>query len=193
MQIKVQIHESVINKVKAQQKAKIRIDAFPDATLEGTIQFVSELAQSSFMDAKNYETVVLIDKIPESMNLKPGMTAKVEILIGTYENVLAVPMNAVTEHLGQSFVYVQDTLGTHRQVVKTGRVTHAFVEIVEGLAENQTILLDAYQRGLADFQQIEDEAANTAVTEKPLPEGGPGPGNPMSGAPMSAGEIEELP
>ncbi len=175
MQIKVQIHESVVNKIKAGQSAKIRIDAFPDATLEGTVNFVSELAQSSFMDAKNYETVVLIDTIPDTMNLKPGMTAKVEILIGTYDGVLAVPINAVTEHMGQAFVYAQDDLGARRQAVKTGRVTHAFVEIVEGLDDGRTIYLDAYQRGMADFQQIEDEAASTPVPQPKPTEPGASP------------------
>lgn len=186
MQIKVQIHESVINKIKAGQRAKIRIDAFPDATLDGTINFVSELAQSSFMDAKNYETVVLIDNIPETMNLKPGMTAKVEILVGTYDDVLAVPINAVTEHMGQSFVYVrEDLLGARRQVVKTGRVTHAFVEITDGLDVGHTIFLDAYQRGLADFQQIEEEAATT-----PVPQPKPNPAEP--GPETMPGATDEL-
>ncbi len=155
MQVKLQIHESVVNKIKPGLPAVMRIDAFPDVQLQGTVKFVAELAASSFLDAKKYEVIVHINEFPAGMNLKPGMTAQVTIHAGRYENVLAVPINAVTEHLGQTYVYQIEGGSVRRQAVQVGRSTHAFVEIVDGLAGGERVVLDAYQRGLADFGEQE--------------------------------------
>ncbi|MBX3419480.1 MAG: efflux RND transporter periplasmic adaptor subunit [Pirellulaceae bacterium] len=170
MQIKLQVHESVVTKVKAEQTAKIRVDAFPDASLTGSLSYVADLVQSSWSDSKAYETLVLIDSFPSDLSLRPGMTAQVEILIGNFPDVIAVPLSGVTEHLGQTYVYVQSGLTPERRLVKTGRVTHAFVEIVSGLEVGERIFLDAYQRGLKDFQEIETEPTLEAKPEAPVME-----------------------
>ncbi len=160
MQVKAKVHESVIDRIKVGQKTVIRLDAFADARVAGTISSVAGMAASSYSSAQNYETIVKIDKLPEGLAIKPGMTAEVDILVGTYENVIAVPVSAITEHFEQSYAYVLDGGKADRRVVKTGRVTHSFIEIPEGLEENEVVALDAYQRGLADFSEAEKEAGS---------------------------------
>ncbi len=176
MQVKVQINEAAVNKVKAGHKASIRMDAFPEVTLTGTIHYVSELAQSGFSSVMNYESIVHVDSFPESINIKPGMTAQVEVLIGVYTDVLAVPVTAVTEHQGQTFVYRLHGGKIARQRVKTGRSTHSFIELIEGIETGYVLSLDAYQRGLEDFRQSElgSDAGNpTDNRERPI-DVGPG-------------------
>jgi RND family efflux transporter MFP subunit len=160
MQVKVQVHESVINKVKAEQMVNVRVDAFPDVVFTGKVLSVAELATSSFSDAKNYDAVVLIEKIPEGVAAKPGMTAQVEILIGEYADIVALPVTAVTEHFKQSYAYVVNGLNVERRAVSVGRTTHSFVEIKSGLEAGEVVALDAYQRGLADFASAERDAEN---------------------------------
>ena len=67
MQVKVNIHESLIKKIKAGQKAEVRIDAFPNVVFVGTVKSVSQLADStrSWMSGgvKEYTTIVTIDDI----------------------------------------------------------------------------------------------------------------------------------
>ena len=62
MQVKVNIHESLIKKIKAGQKAEIRVDAFPNIVLRGMVKTVSQLADSNrrWMSGgvKEYTTVV---------------------------------------------------------------------------------------------------------------------------------------
>ena len=111
MQVKVNIHESLVKKVKAGQKAEIRVDAFPNVVLTGTVKNVSLLADSnrSFMSggAKEYTTVVTIDEMPTE-GLKPGMTAEVRIKVGDLPNALIVPLQAVAQHKGDHFAFVED-------------------------------------------------------------------------------------
>lgn len=160
MQVKVRVHESVIDRIKVGQKAVIRLDAFSDSKVLGTISSVAGMASSSYSNVQNYETIVLIDKLPEGLAIKPGMTAEVDIHVGTYENVLAVPISAVTEHFEQSYVYMLSGPKIERRAVKTGRITHSFVEVTEGLKAEEVVALDAYQRGLTDFADAEKKAAS---------------------------------
>ena len=158
MQVKLRVHESIINRIKKDQTVTIRLDAFPDVKLNGSISYVAELAASSFDDAKSYDATVLIKEIPEGISLKPGMTAEVEILIGTYEGILAIPVGALTEHFQLSYVYIAKGNDFTRKIVKTGRTTHSFVEIVEGLEPDDLVAMDAYRRGTSDFASSERKA-----------------------------------
>lgn len=167
MQVKANVHESVVDRIKEGQKASIRLDAFSDRKLTGTVKSVANMAASTYTAIQRYETIVLIDELPEDLAIKPGMTAEVDILVGRYEDVIAVPVNAITEHFEQSYVYVVDGSDVERRRVETGRMTHSFVEITEGLEEGEQVALDAYQRGLEDFadKQRDGDAAEPNGTE----------------------------
>ncbi|MCR9292267.1 MAG: efflux RND transporter periplasmic adaptor subunit [bacterium] len=158
MQVKANIHESVVDRVQVGQKASIRLDAFSDVRLSGTVSKVAGMAASTYSSVQNYETIVLIDELPYGLAIKPGMTAAVDILVGTYRDVLAVPVGAITEHFEQSYVYVLNAGKGERRKVTTGRSTHSFVEILDGLQEGDVVALDAYQRGLEDFADAERDA-----------------------------------
>ena len=167
MQVKLGIHESIINRIKKDQSVSIRLDAFPDIKLKGRVSYVAELAASSFDDAKSYDAIVLIEEIPQSISLKPGMTAEVEIMVGTYEDILAIPVGAVTEHFQLSYVYIAHGSEFNRKVVTTGRTTHSFVEILKGLEPGESVAMDAYRRGTNDFAAAERKAGANQPASTP--------------------------
>lgn len=175
MQVKAKVHESVVDRIKKDQKAVIRLDAFTD-TLSGTVSSVAGMAASGYSSIQNYDTIILIDELPPDLAIKPGMTAAVDVLVDTLTDVIAVPVGAVTEHFEQSYVYLIQDGKSERRKVKTGRMTHSFVEILEGLKENEVVALDAYQRGLEDFAEAEREAneGKPAIPAAPGPGGAPG-------------------
>ena len=109
MQVKLNIHESLIKKIKVGQKAEIRIESFPSIVFEGTVTSVSQLADSTrpWMNGgvKQYPTVVKLDDL-KSQEVKPGMTAEAKVLVGVLENVLVVPVQAIAEHKGEFFAFV---------------------------------------------------------------------------------------
>ena len=64
MQVNTKVHESQIDKIAAGMKAKIRVDAFSDTELEGTVKDVAPLPDpTSFFssDIKVYTTHITID------------------------------------------------------------------------------------------------------------------------------------
>ena len=171
MQVKVGVHETLVSKVKPGQKAVIKVDAFPGSDLSGTVKSVSPLSASTRWEpSNNYQVIVTIISFPKKYKLKPGMTAEVEIVVGKYADVIAVPVQAVTTHSNQKYVFVEDSTGEFvSKSVKTGESNVSFVAIEEGLENESVVALDAYQRGLKEFDSQDQqlpEVPEEEVTEE---------------------------
>ena len=175
MQVKVNVHESVVKKVKAGQKAKIRVVAFSNTTFVGTIKSVSQLADSSNSwrrgGVKEYTTIVTVDELPD-IDIKPGMNAEVEILVDDLKDVIAVPVQAVTEHNHQHYAYVKNGADFDRVPVEVGESNTRMVQIVSGLEVGIDVALDARARGIIDFEgddgfvdEQEESSTDTAEGE----------------------------
>lgn len=168
MQVKVNVHESMVKKVKAEQKAKIRVDAFANETFAGTVKSVAQLADSSNSwrrgGVKEYTTIVTLDESPK-IAIKPGMTAEVEILVDYLRDVISVPVQAVTEHKHQHYAYVKVGNDFERKEVEIGQSNNRMVEIVSGLEIDQEVALDARARGIIDFE--DDDLPDSEEDEAP--------------------------
>lgn len=143
MQVRSKIHESNIKRVKQGQKVKIRVDAFPDELLTGTVEKVAVLpnAQNRWLnpDLKVYDTFIIIDGTHSW--LKPGMTAQVEIQVAELKDVLYIPLQSVFNVDNQQVCYVQKGNEIEMRIVKTGEFNESFIEIKEGLKEGEKVLL----------------------------------------------------
>jgi HlyD family secretion protein len=83
-------------------------------------------------------TIELDEQIPE---IRPGMTAGVEILIAELKDVLFVPIQAVQTHRGSSYCFVLTDNQPERREVVAGHSSNELVEIKEGLHEGELVLL----------------------------------------------------
>lgn len=160
LQVKVNVHESVIKKVNAGQSATIRVDAFPSDTFRGTVKTVSQLADSSSSwrrgGVKEYTTVVILDEAFD-VDLKPGMTAEVSILVDELQDVVAIPVNAVAEHKHQHFVYLRNGDALTRAPVEIGQSNDRMIEVISGLDPQGQVALDARARSINDGEEMLDE------------------------------------
>lgn len=143
MAVKVNIHESAVQRVAVGQQATVSIDAFPDARLTGVVTKVAVVADStnSFMnpDLKVYPTTISIDGVHDW--LRPGMSAEVEILVNRLEDVVYVPLQAVTYQGDQRVVYVRSVGGAQPREVEVGTFSESFIEIRSGLSAGEEVLL----------------------------------------------------
>lgn len=143
MQVKTAVHESVLDKIHKGLKTTIKVDAFPDRTYSGTVDTVAVLPdQSGWMssDTKVYTTVVKIDE--KVSQLKPGMTAVVEIHVDRLQDVLSVPVQAVVQEGSQSWCYVNVNGHVKRRPITVGRTNDKFVEISHGLGIGERVVLN---------------------------------------------------
>jgi HlyD family secretion protein len=143
MDVDVKVHETNVNKVQMGQLANIVIDAQPDKVFTGKVLKMAPLPdpQSFFgnPDLKVYTTDVSLEAADDS--IKPGMNARVEILIAELEDVLSIPIQCVTNRGGNKVCYLMTNNGPKEQVIQTGVFNDRFVEILDGLQEGQQVLL----------------------------------------------------
>jgi len=143
MAVRVNIHESSVQRVAEGQTVAVRIDAFPDMRLTGEVIKVAVVADSgnAFMnpDLKVYPTIVRIDG--EHDWLRPGMTAEVEILVASLENAVYVPIQAVTYLEDKQVVYVSRAGRREAREVQTGNYSEQFIEILSGLSAGEEVML----------------------------------------------------
>ena len=144
MDVDVKIHETNVDKVRTGQPVKIVIDAQPDKVFTGKVLKVSPLPDpQNFLgnpDLKIYSTDVSLEGADAS--IKPGFSARVEVLIAELTDVLSIPVQCVANRGGQKVCFLDTPTGPKAQVVETGAFNDRFVQIRSGLKEGQSVLLN---------------------------------------------------
>ena len=141
--VRINVHESALAKVKTGHTATVTVDAFPDKPLAGKVDKMGTLPNSANRwqnpDLKLYATDVLLENPPGT--LRPGMSARVEILIEELPSALLVPTPAVTMVGGKPTVYVRTRGGDAARPVTLGSSNDRYVEVREGLEDGDVVLL----------------------------------------------------
>jgi len=170
MQVRVNVHESFIDKIKPGLQAFVTVDAFPNRKLKGEVTKVALLPDSPMRwlnpDIKVFPTEVrLSEKIA---GLKPGMSAQVEIVLAQLNDVLSVPLQAVFNRDGQNVCWVVKGSKVFERPVEVGLTDDRFAEIRSGLKEGETVLLSPPKTFIAMRRKAsKKEAPPKAQTPRP--------------------------
>ena len=115
----------------------------PNRAIPGEVTGVSVLAATGgWRDPNRREYTVKAGlQADPALGLKPAMRCKAEILRGRVDDAIAVPVQAVFRQGPVAFVYVADGAGFAQRQIQLGRASELQVEIREGVAEGETILL----------------------------------------------------
>ena len=97
MLVRADVDESDVVDMKLGQKTKISVDALPDTSFSGTVMEIGNTAKRSITSTvegqTNFEVKVVFDEnVPQ---IRPGMTADVEVETATHAKTHAVPIQAV--------------------------------------------------------------------------------------------------
>ena len=139
MQVKVGIHESVVDRVKEGRSAKVTLH---DRELDGTVSSVASVTRPSGWWTGNevrYDTLI---ELPPIDGLRPGMSAEVEVLIAKYKDVLTVPVAAIVETADGNFCWVKTAAGNERRKIVLGDSNDVFTIVEEGLQEGAEVILN---------------------------------------------------
>ena len=85
MQVKVGIHESIVDRVRPGLPARVTL---PDRTLDAQVSSVATVTRPAGWWTGNvvkYDTII---ELPSDERLKPGMSAEVEVVLATHHDVL---------------------------------------------------------------------------------------------------------
>lgn len=138
-----QVDEIDILKIKVGQKATIAVDAMPGRTFPGTVSFISPSGSVGTGTVVKFPITIKLD--PTDVALKGSLTATAEIAVSSVENVLLVPVAAVTTTPAGSFVnVVTGTKGeSEKRQVTLGIQNQQFAEVVSGLKEGEQVVIEA--------------------------------------------------
>ena len=142
MVVKLEVNEVDIPKLSLRQEAGIHLDAFPTQTFKGTITFLSPMAELNDQKVKIFKTKVEVTQADPQ--LRPGMTARIEIVLARHPNVVKAPIEAIFEDGDKSVAYVlaaDPKSPPLKRLVKTGLKDEVEVEIVNGLNPGEKLSL----------------------------------------------------
>ena len=151
-QIFAKVDETDIGSVRVGQKATFTVDAYNGKTFTATVSKISQTdmdnswnisnsssSSSSSSAAVIYYSVTLDVDDPEGL-LMPSMTARVEIETANKDSALAVSLSALkTDKNGTYVIVIKDDGTTENRYVETGIYGDEFVEIINGLSENEKV------------------------------------------------------
>jgi HlyD family secretion protein len=92
MQVHTNVSESDIGSVSQGQPASFTVDAYPGKAFSGTVAQVRN-APITVQNVVTYDVVIAVDNA--NLELKPGMTANVNITTAQRDDVLKIPLRAV--------------------------------------------------------------------------------------------------
>lgn len=176
IEVQVDVGENDIPKVKLGDSAIVFVDAYSDRKFKGIVTQIASSnngASSSSLagsgtDVTQYKVYIRILKTSYtdllakgSFPFRPGMSANADIQTSRRENIVSVPINAVTtrekpdslkpKHSTAEnddldiVVFVTDSANTVKKVlVKTGIQDINYIEIKKGLSAGQTVISGPY-------------------------------------------------
>lgn len=136
------------------QAVQVQLDALPGRSFEAKV-----LAVDPLLDANGRSIAVRAVMPPTAGNvLRPGMFARVLTIFSINDAALVVPEEALVPQAGKQFVYRLQTQGegdarkmvSQRVEVEVGVRRGAEVQVVKGLALNDTVVVAGQQRLLRD-------------------------------------------
>ena len=137
----IHIPEGQVTGVKVGNEADIALPAYPGKKLVGKITRIAPVAD---LPAHTFAAEVSVDN---SEGLLAGVYANVSLIGEPREQVLTIPMHAIVMRDDQQTVFVADAQGVvQRRVLALGYSDDNVAEVLSGLDENDTIVVEGHNK-----------------------------------------------
>jgi multidrug efflux pump subunit AcrA (membrane-fusion protein) len=145
LEIEARIPEREVGQLRAGLQAEVRLEAFPGET------FAAELVRlSPVVDPVSRTKKIALRFTQNDPRVNAGMFARIKLNTRSYENVVSIPQEAVTDRRGTPVVYVVNSgdltapTVTMREI-ETGARVDGEVEIKSGLAAGEAVVVQGQQ------------------------------------------------
>lgn len=191
MEVHVEVNENDIIRVKLGDTALVEVDSYLGKKFKGLVTEISNAAASSGMGTdqvtnfsvkvsmlpSSYET--LLDGKPQNFSpFRPGMSSSVEVITQQLNDVLGIPIEAVTTRTDSTgkvdrtasvtdeefecvFVYNEGEVSLRK--VETGIQDNKNIQILEGLKEGEMVVTGPYKlvsKNLENGDKVEKKSGN---------------------------------
>jgi RND family efflux transporter MFP subunit len=139
MQVRLEVHEADIDKVKLDQKVDVTVETCKGRSFTGKVTKIASVATSNWGEGKTFSVEVTLDAA--ATELRAGVSAKAEILVDEIPDVVVVPVHAVVAEQGAHFCFVSEADGWKQRKVEIGKNNVHLVQVLEGLNGGERVLL----------------------------------------------------
>ena len=184
MEVVVNVNETDIVRVDLEDSVDVEVDAYMDQEFKGVVTEIASSADLQGLSADqvtNFEVKIRI--LRESYShlekngkspFRPGMTATVDIITEVAEDILTVPIQAVTTRTDTSseatrisnrfnksderfeviFLYVDGRAVV--QSVETGVQDDTYIEVISGVSDSSEVIIGPYRTVSQDLLNNDD-------------------------------------
>ncbi len=137
------VDQADVSKVAKAQPGEVTLDAYPDQKLSTQVSYISyKSAQSSTGTVYIVEMPIQASGAADLNRYRLGMNGDASIILNQKDDVLAVPVGAIREKNGQTFVRVKTGANTATdREIKTGLETDSQIEVTSGLNQGDEVVV----------------------------------------------------
>lgn len=196
MEVAVEVNENDIVRVSIGDTSEIEVDAYLDSKFKGIVTEIANSANINGVSADqvtNFDVKIrmlassykdLIKEVGNSISpFRPGMSANADIRTNYRNDIIAVPIQAVTtrkdtslaenddenleddEDIKKECVFVVKDNKAKVVFVKTGIQNTMYIEVVEGIEEGETVVTSPYS---AVSRKLKNNSTIEVVDKKDL-------------------------
>ena len=162
MEVRVDVNENDVVNVDVGDAARIKVDAYPGRVLTGTVKRIASTAtvknEGTQQEVTNFEVRIRVSD--PAVQIRPGMSASVDIETKTSPHVVAVPIQSVTVRSRESGKTAEQLKQdrekqTGANLSELERQARSELQRVVFRKEWDTVRLVPVQTGIADNNFIE--------------------------------------
>ena len=140
LQIKVNVAERFISRIRENQTAIVSFDAYPGVEFKARVFEVSPV-----LDTTSRTMLAKLKVEPADSRIKAGMYARVKLITDTIEGAVVIPNDAIVYRDGKPYVFTAKSESAESSAnmvsVKEGLSVDNKTEIQEGLKEGDVIIV----------------------------------------------------
>jgi RND family efflux transporter MFP subunit len=137
VKVQIEVQERDISRVRVGSVARVLVDAYPNKAFEAHATRIVHA-----LDPRSRTLGVEMEIVNKELLLKPGMYARVELVIDRHPGALLVPSEAISIDGDASSVFVVDKGVVGRLAITTGESEGALVEVVKGLKGEEQVIAE---------------------------------------------------
>ncbi|MFA5099555.1 MAG: efflux RND transporter periplasmic adaptor subunit [Candidatus Omnitrophota bacterium] len=141
VKVYLDVSEKYLPNISVGMDAAVTVEAYPDDVFHGTIARISPIVDTA---TRTCQIEIGIDN--KEHKLRSGMYAKVKVVIREYKDALVVLKEAVLGKEPQQYVYVVKEQKAAVRDVITGVRQGPYVQITQGLASGDKVVIMGQQR-----------------------------------------------
>lgn len=136
IRININVPELDVRYLDKGQVVRVIVDAYPEETWEGEVDFVAYKADET---TKTFRVRVVVPN--NDLRIRPGMLARVSMQRRTIDQAITAPLHAIMDKGGERLLFVAENGVARAHKIKIGVISGSRIQILEGLEAGEALIV----------------------------------------------------